>query len=306
MSVDVEDYFQVSAFDASLSRRSWDELESRVVANTDRLLALFDDGRRARDLLRARLGRRALPGAGAAHRRAGHEIASHGYGHRLVYDQTRDAFREDVRRAKALLEDAVRRARCTAIARRATRSPRSLWALDVLIEEGYSYDASIFPMRHDRYGIPVSGAPVPDRATQARSSRRPDRRRVSARSIFRCRRRVLPPSSVLVDEVRHSTREPARTSAGDLLPPSVGNRSRSAAARGRASEPLPSLPESERDGSACADCCVTSGSGRSSRCSVCRMAWRRRHLKTKKTNDESRPGRPMAAARPEAPAVTPE
>ena len=86
----------------------------------------------------------------------GHEVASHGYAHRLIYDQTPTAFRDDVRRAKDLLEDRRGRARGSATARRATRSPASLWALDVLIEEGYRYDASIFPIRHDRYGIPTS------------------------------------------------------------------------------------------------------------------------------------------------------
>jgi polysaccharide deacetylase family protein (PEP-CTERM system associated) len=86
----------------------------------------------------------------------GHEIASHGYAHRLVYDQTPAAFRDDVRRAKGLLEDAsggpVRGYRAPSY----SITPRSLWAVDILIEEGYSYDASIFPIRHDRYGIPVS------------------------------------------------------------------------------------------------------------------------------------------------------
>jgi polysaccharide deacetylase family protein (PEP-CTERM system associated) len=88
--------------------------------------------------------------------RRGHELASHGYTHCLVYDQTPDAFREDVRRAKRLLEDATG---CRVGGYRAPSysiTPRSLWALDILIEEGYGYDASIFPIRHDRYGIPVS------------------------------------------------------------------------------------------------------------------------------------------------------
>ena len=87
---------------------------------------------------------------------AGHEIASHGYGHRLVYDQTPAAFRDDVRRAKALLEEAAGMAVHGYRAPSYSIMPRSLWALDVLIEEGYTYDSSIFPIRHDRYGIPVS------------------------------------------------------------------------------------------------------------------------------------------------------
>jgi len=85
----------------------------------------------------------------------GHEIASHGYGHRLVYDLTPEQFREDVRRSKAVLEAAA------GVQVLGYRAPsysvveRSLWALDVLIEEGYSYDASVFPIHHDRYGIPT-------------------------------------------------------------------------------------------------------------------------------------------------------
>jgi polysaccharide deacetylase family protein (PEP-CTERM system associated) len=157
MSVDVEDYFQVSAFDATVPRASWDEMPSRVAANTRRLLAIFDEfevratffvlgwvGQRFPDLVREIAGR-------------GHEIASHGYAHRLVYDQTLHAFRDDVRRAKALLEDLSGRRVIGYRAPSYSITTRSLWALDVLLEEGYEYDASIFPIRHDRYGIPVSG-----------------------------------------------------------------------------------------------------------------------------------------------------
>jgi polysaccharide deacetylase family protein (PEP-CTERM system associated) len=156
MSIDVEDYFHVSVFDGLVPRSEWDRMESRVHRNTMRLLEIFAEygvrstffvlgwvGERHRDLVRTMVS-------------MGHEIASHGYAHRLIYDQTPAAFREDVRRAKQILEDA-----CGVIVRgyRAPSysiTPRSLWALDVLAEEGYEYDSSIFPIRHDRYGIPVS------------------------------------------------------------------------------------------------------------------------------------------------------
>jgi polysaccharide deacetylase family protein (PEP-CTERM system associated) len=85
---------------------------------------------------------------------AGHEIASHGYMHQLTYDLTPEDFRTDIRRAKALLQD---QAGSEVVGYRAPSysiTERSLWALDVLLEEGYRYDASIFPIRHDRYGIP--------------------------------------------------------------------------------------------------------------------------------------------------------
>jgi polysaccharide deacetylase family protein (PEP-CTERM system associated) len=156
MTVDVEDYFHVSGFDRVVSRSSWASMESRVSANTHRLLDVFDAfGVSATFFVLGWVAERdpALVRDIAAR---GHEIASHGYAHRLIYDQTPAAFREDVRRARTLLQDA------TGISVAGYRAPsfsvttRSLWALDILIEEGYRYDASIFPIRHDRYGIPGS------------------------------------------------------------------------------------------------------------------------------------------------------
>lgn len=154
MTVDVEDYFQVSAFDAVVSRDRWGEYESRVVANTDRLLSIFDEaGVHATFFVLGWVAER-KPGLVRRIVSAGHEIASHGYGHLLVYEQRPDEFREDVRRAKSVLEAAcgqpVRGYRAPSF----SITLRSLWALDVLIEEGFAWDASVFPIRHDRYGIP--------------------------------------------------------------------------------------------------------------------------------------------------------
>jgi len=156
MSIDVEDYFHVSVFDGIVPRSRWESMESRVCANTERLLEIFDEyevrstffvlgwvGERHPELVKSIAAR-------------GHEVASHGYAHRLVYDQTRAAFRDDVRRAKSLLEDACGRPVVGYRAPSYSITPRSLWAVDVLVEEGYRYDSSIFPIRHDRYGIPVS------------------------------------------------------------------------------------------------------------------------------------------------------
>jgi polysaccharide deacetylase family protein (PEP-CTERM system associated) len=156
ISVDVEDYFHVSVFDGLVPRSTWGDMESRVCCNTERLLDIFDEyqvratffilgwvAERHRDLVRTIVQR-------------GHEVASHGYAHRLVYDQTPTTFREDVRRAKGVIEDAGGFAVGGFRAPSYSITPRSLWALDVLIEEGHLYDASIFPIRHDRYGIPVS------------------------------------------------------------------------------------------------------------------------------------------------------
>jgi polysaccharide deacetylase family protein (PEP-CTERM system associated) len=156
MSVDVEDYFQVSAFEHVVDRSEWATRESRVCRNTERLLDIFDEhdvtatffvlgwvAEHFRPLVRTIAER-------------GHEIASHGYAHRLVYSQTPEAFRQDVGRAKKLLEDVSGQAVAGYRAPSFSITRQSLWALDVLIEEGYRYDASIFPIRHDRYGIPDS------------------------------------------------------------------------------------------------------------------------------------------------------
>jgi polysaccharide deacetylase family protein (PEP-CTERM system associated) len=156
MTIDVEDYFHVSVFDGVVPRHFWEGFESRVCANTDRLLQLFDSyevkatffvlgwvAERHPDLVRRIVSQ-------------GHELASHGYGHRLVYDQTPKAFREDVRRAKDLLEATSGTLVLGYRAPSYSVTPKSLWALDILIEEGYRYDSSIFPIRHDRYGIPLS------------------------------------------------------------------------------------------------------------------------------------------------------
>jgi len=169
MSVDVEDYYQVSAFDRVVDRSSWEGRESRVVANTHRLLDLFDEAEtratffvlgwiaeRHPDLVRSIVSR-------------GHELASHGYGHELVYNLTPAQFRDDVRRAKAVLEHAG------GVPVLGYRAPsysvveQSLWALDVLVEEGHVYDASIFPIRHDRYGIPDAPRHVHIRTVSAGS-----------------------------------------------------------------------------------------------------------------------------------------
>ena len=157
MSIDVEDYFHVSVFDGVVPRRDWDRMPTRVVGNTERLLGLFDEFRvRATFFVLGWVVER-FPSLVRAIADRGHEIASHGYAHRLVYDQTLPAFRDDIRRAKQLLEDASGRRVAGYRAPSYSITPRSLWALDVLLEEGYEYDASIFPIRHDRYGIPVSG-----------------------------------------------------------------------------------------------------------------------------------------------------
>ena len=155
MTVDVEDYFQVSAFDSVVPRHCWDQYKSRVCANTERLLAIFDEeGVQATFFVLGWVAERfpALVGRIAS---LGHEVASHGYAHRLVYDLTPKGFRDDVRRAKGVIESSAQLPVCGFRAPSYSVTPRSLWALDILIEEGYRYDASIFPIHHDRYGMPL-------------------------------------------------------------------------------------------------------------------------------------------------------
>jgi len=153
MTVDVEDYFHASAFDQVVSRASWDTLESRVVNNTRQLLQLFNvQNVRGTFFILGWVADR-FPSLVRDIASYGHELASHGYHHQLVYTLTPEQFREDVRRAKHTIEQIA------GVTVRGYRAPsfsivkQSLWALDVLIEEGYRYDASIFPIRHDRYGI---------------------------------------------------------------------------------------------------------------------------------------------------------
>ena len=154
MSVDVEDYFQVSAFDTVVSRASWDTRESRVVQNTDRLLDLFArQGVRATFFVLGWVAER-FPALVRDIAARGHEIASHGYHHQLLYTLTPEQFRDDVRSAKAALESASGGSVVGYRAPSFSIITSSLWALDVLMEEGYIYDASIFPVHHDRYGIP--------------------------------------------------------------------------------------------------------------------------------------------------------
>jgi polysaccharide deacetylase family protein (PEP-CTERM system associated) len=157
MTVDVEDYFHVSGFEGVVRRDAWGDYESRVVANTERLLeVLAAHGVRGTFFVLGWVAHR-FPALVRSIAGAGHDLASHSYWHRLVYDLTPDEFRDDLRRAKDAIESAGGKPVVGFRAPSFSITRRSLWALDVLAEEGYAYDASVFPVRHDRYGIP--GAP---------------------------------------------------------------------------------------------------------------------------------------------------
>ncbi len=153
-TVDVEDYYQVSAFEKHVDRDSWDRRESRVLDNTRRMLELLDaHGVRATFFVLGWVGRR-HPRLVREIAAGGHEIGSHGYWHRLIYRQTHTEFRADLRRSRDVLQDALGR-RVTAHRGASFSITReSLWALEILVEEGFAVDSSVFPVRHDRYGIP--------------------------------------------------------------------------------------------------------------------------------------------------------
>src|SRR3954452_1078966 len=132
MTVDVEDYFHVSVFDGLVPRHAWDGMESRVCANTERLLEIFNEsGLRATFFVLGWVAER-FPRLVRAIAAEGHEIASHGYAHRLVYDLTRGAFRDDVRRATQLLEATAQTGVIGYRAPSYSVSSRTLWALGVL------------------------------------------------------------------------------------------------------------------------------------------------------------------------------
>jgi polysaccharide deacetylase family protein (PEP-CTERM system associated) len=156
MTVDVEDYFQVSAFEGQISRLHWDSFESRVCRNTERLLEMFDEANVTATFFVLGWVAERFPALVQRIAAEGHEIASHGYEHRLVYELTPAEFAADLRRAKMVLEDAAGRPVVGYRAPSYSITERSLWAFDVLIAEGYAYDASVFPIHHDRYGIPQS------------------------------------------------------------------------------------------------------------------------------------------------------
>lgn len=154
LSFDVEDYFQVAALASAVDRSSWESTPSRVERNTELLLEILASSNTRATFFFLGWVAEKEPQLVRRVAAAGHEIACHGYSHRLVYEQTRAEFREETLRSKALLED---QAQVSVLGYRAASysiTRRSLWALDTLIEAGFVYDSSIFPVRHDRYGIP--------------------------------------------------------------------------------------------------------------------------------------------------------
>lgn len=154
LSFDVEEYFHVSNFEGVIARDEWDRLPSRVVESTRRILELLDEHDVHATFFMLGWVAERHPDLVREIATGGHEIASHGYGHRLVYDEGPEAFREDVTRTARLLREITGQPEASYGYRAPSFSitPRSAWALDILAETGHSYDSSIFPVPHPRYG----------------------------------------------------------------------------------------------------------------------------------------------------------
>jgi polysaccharide deacetylase family protein (PEP-CTERM system associated) len=154
MTVDVEDWFQVQAFAGTIGRDRWDGLERRVEANTNRILDMFAAARVHGTFFTLGWVAERHPALIRRIVADGHELASHGYWHRLAHEQTPAEFGADIGDARKLLEDTG------GVAVRGYRAPtfsintRNPWAFDVLVEQGYRYSSSLYPIRHDLYGVP--------------------------------------------------------------------------------------------------------------------------------------------------------
>ena len=154
LTIDVEDYFHVTAFERYIRSEDWDSYSLRVVDNTERILDILDGfSVKATFFILGWVAER-RPLLVKEIERRGHEIACHGYGHKLVYNIGPEGFRNDIRRSKKLLEDICGAQINGYRAPSYSITKDSLWAFDILVEEGILYDSSIFPIVHDIYGVP--------------------------------------------------------------------------------------------------------------------------------------------------------
>jgi polysaccharide deacetylase family protein (PEP-CTERM system associated) len=165
MSIDVEDWFQVENLKGAIDPATWDDQQRRVVQNTERMLALMADRNVTCTCFILGWVADREPALIRRIADAGHEIACHGYGHDLIYNLSREAFREDIRRAKGILESQTG---ARVVGYRAPSFSITDWAVDILADEGFEYDSSAFPtIAHDRYGK-LSGMDAGDPVVQIR------------------------------------------------------------------------------------------------------------------------------------------
>jgi polysaccharide deacetylase family protein (PEP-CTERM system associated) len=153
-TVDVEDYFQVDAFSRVVPVHSWSAFSSRVEANTHLLLDLLDEASTQGTFFVLGWIAARHPELVRTIAQRGHEIASHGMSHQRIVGQSPEIFRKETKESKALLEHLVQKPIRGYRAATYSITSETQWALDILCEEGFTYDSSIFPVRHDRYGIP--------------------------------------------------------------------------------------------------------------------------------------------------------
>ncbi|TWH97685.1 polysaccharide deacetylase family protein (PEP-CTERM system associated) [Sphingobium wenxiniae] len=156
LSVDVEDWFQVGAFERTIRRDDWDGLTHRVERNTDAVLDLFDAAGVTATFFTLGWVAERYPALMRRIAGAGHEVASHGYDHARVFTFTPEQFRADLRKSRAILEDVSGQAVTGYRAPSFSIDPRTPWAHPILAEEGYRYSSSVAPIRHDHYGWPDS------------------------------------------------------------------------------------------------------------------------------------------------------
>jgi len=158
LTIDVEDYFHVAALSKQIKKSDWESLAPRVKDNTFKLLDDFDQySSQATFFVLGWVAER-FPEIVKEIDSRGHEVASHGYSHQLIYSQSRDAFKEETFRSKSILEDITGKEVKGYRAASYSITKKSLWALDVLYEAGFKYDSSIYPVHHDLYGIHGSPA----------------------------------------------------------------------------------------------------------------------------------------------------
>lgn len=154
LTIDVEDYFQVSAFAPYIRREDWDQRECRVERNVDRILGLLDQHQTKATFFTLGWVAERYPDMVRRIVREGHELASHGYGHQRASDLTETELFDDVHRAKGILEDIGGQAVLGYRAPSFSIGSGNLWALDTLVKAGYRYSSSIYPVKHDHYGMP--------------------------------------------------------------------------------------------------------------------------------------------------------
>jgi hypothetical protein len=238
MSIDVEDYFQVSAFAPHIRREDWDALPCRVERNVDVILGLLDEADAKATFFTLGWIAERYPQVVRRIVDNGHELASHGYGHQRASDLTPEQFREDITRAKRMLED------LGGVAIRGYRAPsfsinrNNWWAVEELENAGYVYSSSIYPVRHDHYGMPDAPRGRHPRTAAYHGA-------ADGAQLARRGRWLVSPAAVFDVALDAESRQCAGRCTLHVLFPSLGTRCRAAASDWLVGQdPLPSLRQS--------------------------------------------------------------